>query len=163
MGRVLLQHHMTRSFRFSQMLLERWWHSYNRKFYSHLFGALMDVIITHCWCELGSFSFWTDSLEDDACLNISTLNRTRAASVSLSASCFTRTTLLHSVPATWAFAKLRKYYAIDHTASYRLLSHHWIPQTRLAMRWWCKVFFNMKAYFKMTWIDGSSCSYLSYI
>lgn len=32
------------------------------------------------------FSFGADSLEDDASLNISTLNRTRAASVSLNTS-----------------------------------------------------------------------------
>lgn len=61
-------------------------------------------------------SLLADSFEDHASFNISTFNRTGAARVPLSTACCLKENILHSVQATWTFAKLWKYYAIYNTA-----------------------------------------------
>lgn len=60
-------------------------------------------------------SWLADSLEDNASINISTLNRTRAASISLNTA-FSIKDKNMAVSQKWTAARFRKYYAIDHIA-----------------------------------------------
>lgn len=84
--------------------------------------------------EFWFFSLWADSREDDASLNVSALDGAGAACVYLSTShCIKDKKNCTVFKQHELFAKLRKYYAIDHAAYHKLLSHHWIQQISLAM------------------------------
>lgn len=89
------------------------------------FTFLNGITLSQCHSLNLVSTLLADSLEDDASLNISALNGTRATGVSLNTSFFIQDKNTAQCSNHINFCQThKKYYATDHTAYQKLLSHH---------------------------------------